>query len=76
MVSLQKVFVENQIRAKKYKVKIEQIILVEKGKTEMFNTFPTAEAFKHEEIGDDENNMGNNGVEDQHDFKRINNEIH
>jgi hypothetical protein len=43
-------FVDNQIRAKKYKVKIEQIILVEKSKTEMFNSFPTAEALKHDNL--------------------------
>ena len=39
-------FVNNQIRAKKYKVKIEQIILVEKGKSENFNFLP--ETLEHD----------------------------
>ena len=40
-------FVNNLIRAKKYMVKIEQIILVEKWKSEMFSNVP-------ETIGRDE----------------------
>ena len=50
-------FVENQLRAKKYKVKIQQIILVEKGSTGMFNAFPTAEVLQQDENRNNSNNL-------------------
>ena len=42
-------FVNNQIRVKKYMVKIEQVILVEKGKADSFDSFPQTETFGHDE---------------------------
>ena len=52
-------FVNNQLRAKKYKVKIEQVILVEEGKSEIFNKLP-------ETLGHDEN-KSNASIEERSD---------